>query len=111
MSAAQGTSPPLDLTSHLAAIVESSDDAILSGTLDGTVLAWNAAAERLYGYTAEEMVGKPVSLLVPVDRPREIEDILVRVRRGERVNHFESVGVRKDGSLVPLSITISPVRD
>lgn len=95
----------------LAAIVEFSDDAILSKTLDGIILTWNTAAQRLYGYTAEEIVGKSVSLLVPPDRPQEVADILAKLRRGEAVNHFESLRVHKDGHLVPVSLTISPVRD
>ena len=97
--------------SLLAAIVESSDDAILSKTLDGIILTWNAAAERLYGYRAEEIVGRSVSVLVPPDRPDEVADILAKVRRGEPVEHFESFRVRKDGTVVPVSLTISPVRD
>ena len=95
----------------LAAIVESSDDAILSKTLDGIILTWNAAAERLYGYRTEEIVGKSVSVLVPPDRPDEVADILAKVCRGEPVEHFESFRVRKDGTVVPVSLTISPVRD
>ena len=100
-----------ELRLQLAAIVDSSGDAIVSKTLDGVILSWNNAAEKLYGYTAEEIIGKPVSLLVPADRPGEAEEILARVRRGEAVEHFESMRVRKDGGLVPVSLTISPVRD
>ena len=96
---------------HMASIVESSDDAIYSKNLDGVLLTWNAAAEKLFGYTAEEIIGKPVSLLLPGDRQQEMEDILIRVRRGERVNHFESIRCRKDGTLMPVSLTISPIRD
>jgi len=96
---------------QLAAIVDSSDDAIFSKTLDGVILSWNKAAEKLYGYTEDEIVGKSVSVLVPADRSGEVEDILARVRRGEAVEHFESLRVRKDGSLVPVSLTVSPVRD
>ncbi len=96
---------------QLAAIVESSDDAIFSKTLDGIILTWNTAAQNLYGYTAEEIVGKSVSLLVPPDRPQEVADILAKICRGEAVEHFESVRVHRDGHLVPVSLTISPVRD
>ena len=103
--------PPLELNGHLAAIVESSDDAILSLTLDGVILSWNAAAERLYDYTAEEIVGTSMSSLVPPDNPTEVGDILVRVRRGEGIDQHESVRLRKDGSRVPVWLTISPVRD
>ena len=95
----------------LALIIESSDDAIFSKSLDGTILTWNAGAERLYGYAGAEAVGQPVSMLAPPERVDEIPDILVRLRRGERVDHWESVRVRKDGTRVDVSLTISPVRD
>jgi PAS domain S-box-containing protein len=95
----------------LALIVESSDDAIFSKSLDGTILTWNAGAERLYGYAAAEMIGRPVSVLAPPDRVDEIPNILLRLRRGERVDHYESVRVRKDGMRVDVALTISPVRD
>ena len=100
-----------DMRFQLAAIVESSDDAILSKTLDGVILSWNAAAQRLYGYSPEEIVGRSVELLVPPDRPHEVADILAKVRRGEAVEHFESWRVHRDGHLVPVSLTISPVRN
>ncbi len=99
------------MTELLAAIVDSSDDAILSETLDGTILSWNRAAERLYGYTAEEMVGRSILTLVPADRPNEVADILARVRADEAVEHLETRRVHKDGSLVPVSLTAFPVRD
>jgi PAS domain S-box-containing protein len=95
----------------LAAIVESSSDAIFSKTLDGILLTWNAGAERLYGYSASEAIGQPVSLLAPADRPDEIPTIMRRLRRGERIQHYETVRVRKDGTRVDVSLTISPVRD
>lgn len=95
----------------LAAIVESSEDAILSKSLDGVILSWNAGAERLYGYSAAAMKGQPVSLLVPPDRPDEMTGILERIRRGERIEHLETVRVRKDGVHLPISLTISPLRD
>jgi PAS domain S-box-containing protein len=94
-----------------AAIVESSDDAIISKSLDGVILSWNAGAERLYGYTAAEMKGQPISVLVPPDRPDEIPDILERIRRGEQIKHYETVRVRKDGVHLPISLTVSPLRD
>ncbi|MFN2506596.1 MAG: response regulator [Acidimicrobiales bacterium] len=103
--------PPLELNGHLAAIVESSDDAILSLTLDGVILSWNAAAERLYGYTAEEILGTSMSSLVPPDNPTEVGNILARVRRGKGIDRHESVRLRKNGTLVPVWLTISPVRD
>jgi PAS domain S-box-containing protein len=95
----------------LAAIVASSDDAIVSKNLDGIIESWNAAAERIFGYTAEEMIGKPIALLVPSDRPDEEPGILARLRRGERVDHFQTVRVRKDGKLIDVSVTISPIKD
>src|SRR5579862_1185032 len=99
-------------TGLLAAIVDSSDDAIISKDLNGIVTSWNKSAERLFGYTAEEAIGKSVaSILIPPDRQAEEIDILSRIRRGERVDHFETVRMRKDGSLVDVSVTISPVKD
>jgi PAS domain S-box-containing protein len=95
----------------LAAIVESSDDAIIGESLDGTILSWNRAAERLYGYTAEEVVGEPLAILVPPDKLAELADITDRLRRGTRVDHFETVRVRKDGRRLDVSLTISPIRD
>jgi PAS domain S-box-containing protein len=96
---------------QLAAIVESSHDAIISKNLNGIIATWNRAAERLFGYTAEEVIGKPITILIPPDRLDEEPEILARIRRGERVDHFETIRRRKDGSLVNLSLTISPVRD
>jgi len=95
----------------LAAIVESSDDAIFGKTLDGTILTWNPAAERMYGYTAAEAVGRSVAMLVPADRAHELEEILERVRRGSRVVHYETLRRRKDGTEVDVSVTVSPIRD
>jgi PAS domain S-box-containing protein len=96
---------------RLAAIVESSDDAIISKTLDGTILSWNPAAERLFGYSAQEAVGKPMMMLVPPDRRTEEPGILTRIAGGERVDHFETVRVRKDGRRINVSVTISPIKD
>lgn len=95
----------------LAAIVESSDDAIVSKTLDGVVTSWNRGAERLFGYTAPEMVGQSVTLVIPPDRQHEEPEILARIQRGERIDHVETVRRRKDGTLVEISLTVSPVRD
>jgi PAS domain S-box-containing protein len=96
---------------RLVAAVESSDDAIMSRTLDGVVTAWNPGAERLFGYSSEEMLGKTIDALVPVERSREESDLLARIGRGERVDHFESVRVRKDGTKIDVSVTISPIKD
>jgi PAS domain S-box-containing protein len=100
-----------ELRSHLAAIVESSDDAIIGETLDGEILSWNTGAERMNGYRAEEVVGQSISLLIPPDRLGEIPQILERLRHGERLEHYETAHVRKDGSRIDISATISPIRD
>ena len=96
---------------QLVAIVESSHDAIVSKDLNGIIATWNQGAERLFGYTAAEAVGRPVTILIPADRLEEEPDILARIRRGEIVDHFETVRQRKDGTRVDISLTISPVRD
>jgi len=96
---------------RLAAVVESSDDAIVSKSLDGIVTSWNAAAERLFGYRAEEMIGQPILRLLPEDRQDEERMILGRLKRGECVDHFETVRRTKDGRLLDVSVTISPLRD
>src|ERR1700687_2267505 len=100
-----------ELSDRLAAIVDSSDDAIVSKTLEGVITSWNRGAERLFGYAATEAVGQHISLIIPEDRRAEEDDVLARLRRGERVDHFETVRRAKDGHLVPISLTISPVRD
>ncbi len=97
--------------SLLLAIIGSSDDAIISKNLDGIITSWNHAAERLFGYAASEAIGKPITILIPADRLDEEPRILSRLRRGERVDHFETVRQRKDGSLLDISLTISPVED
>jgi two-component system, cell cycle sensor histidine kinase and response regulator CckA len=93
---------------RLAAIVESSDDAILSKTLDGVIVSWNSGAERIYGYAAHEMIGQPIASLAPHGHEEEMSAIMERIRRGERVNHFETKRRRKDGELIDVSVTISP---
>ena len=102
-----------DLTPQalLAAIVASSDDAIISKTLEGIITSWNEGAERLFGYTAKEAIGKPITMLIPPDRTNEAEMILSRLRRGERVHQFETVRLAKDGRLIEISLTISPIRN
>ena len=96
---------------YLAAIVESSDDAILSKDLDGIIQSCNAAGERIFGYTRAELIGKPVRILIPAERQGEEDDILARIRRGDRVDHFETVRLTKDGRRIDVSLTVSPVRD
>ena len=96
---------------HLAAIVDSSVDGIISKNLDGVITSWNKAAERLFGYSAEEAVGRHITLIIPSDRRPEEVMILERLKRGERVEHFETVRVRKDGGVLDISLTISPIKD
>jgi PAS domain S-box-containing protein len=110
-SAAYQTVLSLDVSKQMAAIVSSSDDAIISKNLDGVILSWNLGAERLFGYTADEAIGKPITLIIPTDRLDEEPAILERLRKGERVDHFETVRKKKDGTLVNISLTISPVKD
>jgi PAS domain S-box-containing protein len=95
----------------LASIVESSDDAIISKNLDGIITSWNSGAERVFGYTADEAIGQPISIVVPQDRQDEERAILTRIRRGERIDHFETVRQRKHGSLIVVSLTVSPVKN
>jgi PAS domain S-box-containing protein len=94
----------------LAAVVESSGDAIISKTLSGTITAWNRGAEQLFGYSAAETIGKPMLMLVPKDRANEETEILTRIARGERIEHFETVRLHKDGKAVDVSVTISPIK-
>jgi PAS domain S-box-containing protein len=94
----------------LASIVDSSDDAIVSKNLDGVVTSWNRGAERVFGYAAEEAIGQPITIVIPKDRQDEERTILTRIRRGERIDHFETVRQRKDGSLIVVSLTVSPVK-
>ena len=96
---------------RLALIVESSDDAIVSKDLNGIIRSWNKGGERLFGYTAEETIGQPVTMLIPPERHGEEHDILGRIRRGERVHHYETVRRHKSGRLLDVSLTVSPVKD
>ena len=102
---------PLEAAAWLAAIVEDSDDAILSKTLDGIISTWNPGATRLFGFGADEAIGQPITIIIPDDRLEEETTIIGSIRRGEPVRHFETVRRRKDGSLVDISLTVSPVRD
>ncbi|HJQ27402.1 MAG TPA: PAS domain S-box protein [Blastocatellia bacterium] len=96
---------------HMAAIVESSDDAIISKTLDGTIMSWNRGAQRIFGYTAEEAIGRNITMLIPTDRLQEEPEILARIKRGERIDHYETIRKTRDGCLINISVTISPVKD
>jgi PAS domain S-box-containing protein len=100
-----------EATGLLAAIVASSDDAIVSKDLNGIITSWNKSAERLFGYTAQEAIGRQITLIIPHNRLNEEDEILSRIRRGERVDHFETIRVRKDGTTIELSLTISPILD
>src|SRR6478736_1985251 len=99
------------VSAHLAAIVISADDAILSKTLNGVITSWNPGAERMFGYSAEEMIGQPILRLIPPERQTEEDEILARLRAGERIEHYETVRRKKDGTLIDVSLTISPMRD
>jgi len=99
-----------DPASRLAALVESSDDAIISKDLDGTIKTWNQAAERMFGFTAAEAIGQPITIIIPDDRRDEEASVLARIRRGEAVDHFVTVRRRRDGSPVEISLTVSPIR-
>jgi PAS domain S-box-containing protein len=99
------------ISRHFLAIVESSEDTIISKDLNGIIQSWNKAAERMFGYTAGEIIGKSVLTLIPPDRRHEEDAILSRIRSGERIEHFETLRQRKDGSLVDISLTVSPVKD
>jgi PAS domain S-box-containing protein len=100
-----------DVAQRMEAIVESSDDAIIALTLEGIVTSWNPAAERLFGYTTEEIIGEPAETVTPEDRPEEMKDILAKVKAGEHIDHLETLRVRKDGSVFPVSLTVSPICD
>ena len=104
-------SDPAILAARLAAIVSSSDDAIVSKTLDGVITSWNAGAERMFGFTAAEAIGRHITMIIPKDRHAEEEQVLARLRRNERVDHFETIRMRKDGTLLDISLTVSPVLD
>jgi len=113
------TPPPSNINLHddaalraqLAAIVDSSDDAIVGKTLDGIITSWNRGAQQLFGYSAIEAVGQHIFLIVPDDRRAEEQEVLARLRRGEKIDHFETVRRTKDGRLVTISLTVSPIRD
>src|SRR5262249_42674912 len=97
--------------SFLSAILSSADDAIISKDIHGIVTTWNPGAERVFGYTAEEMIGKSIAILIPANHPDEESHILQRIRRGEHIEHFETQRRRKDGQIIDVSITVSPITD
>ena len=97
--------------SHIAAVVESSDDAIISKTLEGIITSWNAGAERIFGYTAQETIGQSIFLLIPAELQKEEPGILAKLRRGERIEHYETVRVAKDGRQIDISLSVSPIKD
>jgi PAS domain S-box-containing protein len=99
------------LRSLFTSIIETSDDAIVSKNLDGVITSWNRGAERVFGYSAGEVVGQPITIVIPEDRQSEEREILTRVGRGERIDHYETVRQRKDGSLIVVSLTVSPVKN
>ena len=105
--------PPLDdlALRHLARVVESSDDAIVSKDLNGTIVSWNRAAERMFGYTATEAIGRSIRMIIPADRQAEEDMVLGRIRAGQAITHFETIRQRKDGTLIPISLTVSPIHD
>jgi PAS domain S-box-containing protein len=104
--------PPDDVTiRHLARVVASSDDAIVSKDLNSIITSWNRAAERMFGYTSAEAIGQSIRMLIPADRQGEEDMVLARIRAGEAITHFETIRQRKDGTLVPISLTVSPIRD
>lgn len=105
------TYPESEEAAYLAAIVDSSDDAIISKNLSGIIRTWNKGAERIFGYKAGEVIGRPILVLIPAHLHHEEDAILSRLRNGERIDHFETVRLRKDGALINISLTVSPVRD
>ena len=100
-----------EIAQYLAAIVQHSDDAIISKDLNGIITSWNKSAERVFGYTSEEAIGKPITIVIPPDRQGEEPMILERIRRGQRIEHYETVRQRKHGSLIDISLTVSPIRN
>ena len=101
--------PPVDPAAWLAAIIASSEDAIISKDMDGVIQTWNRSAERIFGFSAAEAIGKPITIIIPPDRLHEEANVLARVRAGETLEHFETIRRRKDGSPVPISLTVSPI--
>jgi len=109
--AAHSGLPQHEAATRLAAIINSSDDAIVSKTLDGVITSWNPAAERMFGYLAGEVIGKAITIIIPADRLDEEVETLKRLRRGDSIDHYETIRVRKDGTPIAISLTVSPIRD
>src|SRR3954469_4901248 len=109
----QDMEPPTDdvAVRHLARVVESSDDAIVSKDLNGIIRSWNPAAERMFGYAPAEAVGRSIRMIIPADRQSEEDTVLSRIRAGQSITHFETIRQRKDGTLIPISLTVSPIHD
>src|SRR6185503_19093660 len=104
--------PPDDVTiRHLARVVESSDDAIVSKDLNGIITSWNRAAERMFGYSAAEAIGQSIRMIIPADRQGEEDMVLGRIRTGQAITHFDTIRQRKDGTKVPIALTVSPIHD
>src|SRR5664279_5669317 len=101
----------LENAQRMTAIVENSNDAIIAKTLDGIISSWNRAAERMYGYSSEEIIGKSIEVLCPNERTGEIEVILAKIRAGQHIEHLQTIRIRKDGTVFPVSLTVSPIRD
>src|SRR5689334_6163013 len=96
---------------HLAQVVESSDDAIVSKDLSSIIISWNPAAEKIFGYTADEAVGQSIRILIPQHLQSEEDDVLAKIRAGEKVDHYETIRQHKDGHIINVSLTVSPIRD
>ena len=97
--------------SRLVAAIESSEDAIITKSLEGVIVTWNAGAKRMFGYSRDEVIGQPITILIPEDHIDEEPSILARLRRGERIEHYETVRRRKDGTLIDISLSVSPIKD
>src|ERR1700745_3284446 len=104
-------SQPDVVAARLAAIIESSDDAIVSKTLDGVITSWNRGAEQMFGYSAAEAVAQYITLIIPAERHAEEDNVLAHIRRGEKIDHYETVRQAKDGRKINISLTVSPIRD
>src|SRR5689334_2031065 len=100
-----------DWQAYFRAIVESTDDAVISKDLNGIIRSWNKAAETIFGYSAQEVIGKPVTILIPAGHENEEPEILARLRQGQKIDHYETVRQRKDGALLNISLTVSPIKD